>query len=233
MDIEKSPGIYCIENISTGKIYVGQSKNVFYRWMKHKNELNNNSHHNDYLQKAWNKYHEKDFKFYVLEYCSVDRLDEKEKYYIDYYDSTNRNIGYNLKTGGQEGGSKYSEDVKEKMSESLKLFYKNNPEACEEKRRLALLYWSDPITRKSRSGENNSMYGKHHKEDSKRKISEARIGCVSNKRNFTHVLCVEKGQVYQDAITAAKDMSLDSSSILKVCRNERKTCGGFHWLFVN
>ena len=26
---------------------------------------------------------------------------------------------------------------------------------------------------------------------------------------------------------------LDSSSILKVCRNERKICGGYHWEFIN
>lgn len=49
-------GIYCIENIRNGKKYIGQSINVYYRWKKHKSELNNNTHDNDYLQKAWNKY---------------------------------------------------------------------------------------------------------------------------------------------------------------------------------
>ena len=43
-------GIYCIENINTNKKYIGQSVNINDRWSKHKNELRQNSHDNDYLQ---------------------------------------------------------------------------------------------------------------------------------------------------------------------------------------
>lgn len=76
-------GIYCIENLSTNKKYIGQSVNISERWKKHISELNNGLHHNDYLQKAWNKYGIENFKFYVLEYCPIDKLNEKEIYYID------------------------------------------------------------------------------------------------------------------------------------------------------
>ena len=49
-------GIYCIENIINNKKYIGQSKHINERWLKHISELNHGYHHNDYLQKSWNKY---------------------------------------------------------------------------------------------------------------------------------------------------------------------------------
>ena len=71
-------GIYCIENIMDGKKYIGQSKNIYTRWYQHKLELNYNKHGNRYLQNAWNKYGENNFKFYIIEKCSEDELNEKE-----------------------------------------------------------------------------------------------------------------------------------------------------------
>lgn len=75
-------GIYCIENIDTHKKYIGQSKNIHKRWALHKWELNNNTHNNDYLQKAWNKYGADHFIFSIVEECDIDKLDELEIYHI-------------------------------------------------------------------------------------------------------------------------------------------------------
>ena len=68
MAAEKRSGIYCIENISTNKKYIGQSVDIHTRWCHHRSELKNHTHFNDYLQKSWDKYGEDDFKFYVIEY---------------------------------------------------------------------------------------------------------------------------------------------------------------------
>ena len=74
-------GIYSIENVVNHKKYIGQSINIKSRWCKHKVDLNNGSHDNDYLQKSWNKYGENNFEFEILEECSKEELNEKERYY--------------------------------------------------------------------------------------------------------------------------------------------------------
>ena len=224
-------GIYCIENLSNSKKYIGQSVNISDRWKKHISELNKGSHHNDYLQKAWNKYGKNEFKFYVLEYCPTDKLDEKEIYYIDYYDTLDRDKGYNLKSGGQDHNT-YSAESKHRMSESLKKSYLNS-NLKEIRRSDAINQWKDPKIKEKITGKNNGMYGKHHTEEAKEKIRKARTGVPSSRRNTTPVFCVELNREFKDATEAAKELSLDSSGILKVCRRERKTCGGYKWEFLN
>lgn len=192
-------------------------------------ELNNNSHHNDYLQKSWNKYGSDCFKFYVLEYCNTEELDDREIYYIEIYNTLNRDFGYNLKSGGQNGGSVYSEKIRKKMSRSAKQSY--NDSLIEKRRQDALNQWSDIRIKEKITGKNNGMYGKHHTEESKLKMRENRKGIPSYNRNTTPVYCIELNQIFKDATIASKELSLDSSSILKVCRGERRTCGGYHWNF--
>ena len=123
-------GIYKIENQINGKVYIGQSINIARRWKEHRSRANNND---TPLYRAINKYGLENFTFEILEECSVSELNEKEIYWIKYYNSTNRNIGYNLTTGGN-GGNTYlnkTEDelkqIKEKISKANK--GKNNGQA--------------------------------------------------------------------------------------------------------
>ena len=92
-------GIYKIENLVTGKVYVGCSKNMSKRWCSHKYMLVNNSHHSIKLQNSWNLHGEGNFEFSVIERfpSEMDRelLFEEEAYYIGQYDSFHN--GYNCK----------------------------------------------------------------------------------------------------------------------------------------
>lgn len=223
-------GIYCIENIINNKKYIGQSIHIKERWTKHIAELNNGTHHNDYLQKAWNKYGEENFSFYILEECSINLLDEKEICYINKYDSMNRSYGYNLTSGGQLRKNSISKETRDKISHAVKNSYVNS-ELKEIRRLQRLEYWADPKNKEKIIGQNNVMYGIHHTDESKRKMSEHKKGIRSWRRNVTPVLCIESNQIYNDATDAGKILNLDSSTILKVCQGKRKTCGGYHWEF--
>ena len=98
---EKLCGIYCIENIVNNKKYIGMSRNIKRRWSEHKSHLNSNIHVNKYLQSAWNKYGENNFKFYIIETCNEDKLGERECYYIQFYHTLSHENGYNLTVGGE------------------------------------------------------------------------------------------------------------------------------------
>ena len=81
-ELQKS-GIYCIINIKNGKKYIGSSKNIYKRLLKHRSLLRKNKHQNKILQNSWNKYNEYNFDYYILEYCDENQLQIKEQQYID------------------------------------------------------------------------------------------------------------------------------------------------------
>ena len=123
----KTCGIYCIENLINHKKYIGQSVDIETRWRSHKSELRRNIHINDYLQKAWNKYGEDNFKFYILEECVADIMDDRERYYIVLHDTINRDYGYNLENGGSANKT-LSDSTKRKISENhADVSGENNP----------------------------------------------------------------------------------------------------------
>ena len=97
--------IYKIENTKNHKIYIGLTNNIARRWARHLSDLKHNWHDNQFLQKEFNIYGEKNFNFTIE--CSGDFTDleigEKEKEYIKYYNSYYN--GYNQNEGGNFGAS--------------------------------------------------------------------------------------------------------------------------------
>jgi len=137
--------IYSILNKKDGKIYVGQSINPKKRLAQHKSNLRGNYHRNTHLQRAWNKYGESSFEFGILENCSDESLNDNETWWINYFDSTNQDKGYNYESGGNSD-YKVSDESRKKMSQ-------NHFDV---------------------SGENNPFYGKKHSEESLRKMRETK-----------------------------------------------------------
>ena len=93
-------GIYKITNLINGKVYIGQSTNIKRRWKDHKKDAfwKNNPEYEYPLYRAMRKYGINNFSFEVLEECSKDELNDKEKFYITKYDSYKN--GYNQTEGG-------------------------------------------------------------------------------------------------------------------------------------
>ena len=92
--------IYKITNTLNDKVYIGQTiKTVQKRFTQHKNNSNKEYFSQIVLYKAFNKYGIENFIFEEIEEVPNDKLDEREKYWIEYYDSYFN--GYNSTLGGR------------------------------------------------------------------------------------------------------------------------------------
>src|SRR4249919_819452 len=105
-------GIYAIERLETGDLYVGSAVNLCRRWRSHLSRLRKGSHHCRHLQRAWSLYGEPAFKFYVLERVeSKDCLVAREQAYLDLFDPE-----YNsLKVAGSSLGFKHKPETIAKL----------------------------------------------------------------------------------------------------------------------
>ena len=100
--------IYLITNNKNGKVYVGQTNDFKRRAAEHlrsgqleKYSKKNERDSNTPIHLAMQKYGVENFTFTILEECSQEELNEKEKFWISYYNSTDKTKGYNLTKGGQ------------------------------------------------------------------------------------------------------------------------------------
>lgn len=109
--------IYKIYNDINEKVYIGQtSLTVEHRFKEHLTKAKTKERENLPLYNAMKKYGIEHFFVETIE--KTDNLQEREKYWIQYYDSYNN--GYNATLGG-EGNSKIDHD----LVISLYLKYKN------------------------------------------------------------------------------------------------------------
>jgi group I intron endonuclease len=104
-----NPVIYKTTNLINGKIYVGQDR---YNKVGYLGS-------GTLLRSSINKHGKENFKKEILEFCSLDELNDKEIYWVTFYDSMNPKVGYNLTSGGKQN-SIFSESSKNKMSISAK-----------------------------------------------------------------------------------------------------------------
>ena len=85
-------GIYKITNKQNGMCYIGQTDDLKRRISEHKQKRTETI--DDYI----NVLGVENFDFEIIEECSLQELDQKEKFYIEKFDS--KNNGYNIQNGG-------------------------------------------------------------------------------------------------------------------------------------
>lgn len=96
--VNDKTGIYKITNIKTKECYIGQAVNIKDRWVEHvKCGLGIDAPAANKLYKAMQDYGLWNFSFEILEECPRDQLNEKERYYINLYQS--KDYGYNSNKG--------------------------------------------------------------------------------------------------------------------------------------
>lgn len=98
--------IYIIKNTINSKVYIGQSKDAAKRWLSH---IYNSRYEvktgniRQLIHKAMGEYGIDKFHYEILEY-QVENHDEREQYWIKFYNSIHPN-GYNIAPGGKGCGA--------------------------------------------------------------------------------------------------------------------------------
>lgn len=114
-------GIYKITNTKTNMFYIGSSYNIPRRWREHRNRLNSDTHDNQHLQNAWNKYGETNFKFEIIELVKDrDKLIEREQDWIDKTQCYKRDVGYNIAQFADTNLRRLSEKTIKKIADLYK-----------------------------------------------------------------------------------------------------------------
>lgn len=232
-----------------GKIYIGQTINkkqrkYHYKTKQFKPQI-----------KLWNNVQKYDWKpsdtFEIIEECLCGEnkinLNEREMYWINFYDS-NKN-GLNCNDGGSGNLSyKFSDESKEKMSKS---WYKNEEVNLKKLEKIWLNNIGKPCDNENKLKKSKALLGIKRSDEfknkmkeiaknrvmsleTKNKISKTKTGVPSKNRNkviqydINGVLI----KIWNFAGDAEKELGLPKGKISAVCLGDRKTTGGFKWKYL-
>lgn len=174
-------GIYKITSPSN-KIYIGQSINIKNRFKQYKKV---NCKTQIRLYNSFLKYGIEKHTFEIIEECSIELLNERERYWQDYYNVLNNGLNCIL-TKTNEKKHIVSKETKEKLR-TLKLGKKTSEETKNKIRniRLGSKMSKESSLKKSLSmkGSNNHFFGKKHSKETIDKIkfkNSQKIGELNN-----------------------------------------------------
>lgn len=192
----------------TGAIYIGQSINVKSRKRLYKNLFCETQRrvYNSIKKHGWEAH-----SFEIIETCNECDLDEREIYWIAFYDSCNN--GMNLNYGGK--GNPMSDEGRKKLSEHRK---------------------KNPTGTVGNKGENHYNYGKKATPEIRLALSLSHKGLRSGKDNnrFKGYIQAFKDNVfvgrYEGVNDAARKLGLQHPNISKVILGKYKKTGGYTFI---
>lgn len=166
-------GIYKITSPS-GKVYIGQSADIFQRWRAHESEFKNQNKTTN-LHNSFSEHGFENHIFEVVKPCEKFELDELERYYQEEYLENSLNM---LLTKTNNSPAKHSEETRVKMSESHKgIIFSEEHRKQISKVRLGMTF-----SEEHRKNMSESRKGKVTSEETKQKMRESHARRKLNKK---------------------------------------------------
>ena len=204
--------IYKATSITTGKVYIGQScQTLEKRMSQHLYKATSDYDLNNHFHNAIRKYGFQDFVFQIIEdgIMSNEILDEREKYWINHYNSYYD--GYNSTLGGESGLRRDDLVIAALFHEGY-----TTKEICE------------------MTGHNRSTIYDSYKvnglqeENNKRKKEQTRLRC--SERVEQYGLDGKYIKTHESATAAGQELG-NQSAISAVCRQEDSALSAYGYLF--
>lgn len=212
-------GIYKITNLVNGKSYIGQSINIEERWKRHKQARDDFAIH-----QAFKKYGLDSFSFEVIEECDPSLLDEREQFWIQYFDSFKK--GYNMNEGGSNhvGQDKGKKVYQYSLSGELLATYKS---ALEAHRQTGIDHASICNCCRKQQSHCGGYIWRYEEE-----IPDLAVNLKNTQRPIYQFS--KEGiliQSYSSLAEAALKTGINKVGICNVCKKKAKTAGGYLWSY--
>lgn len=200
----------------SGKVYIGiTSQKPESRWANGKGYK-----HSPHFRAAIKRHGWGNISHEILaEGLTREAAEQMEVELIKSYHSTDREYGYNIDRGGSTG-PKHTEETRAKISEANRC----RKWALATREKLRVYRLAHPATEETARKIAEANRGRRHRPESVEKIRAA-----SRK---APVINMSTGQKYPSINSAARDLNLDPSKIVAVCRGKRKTHGGHCWRYA-
>lgn len=241
---------YCVykHTSPSGKVYIGITKQSLNMRWKNGFGYESSPHFWNAIQKyGWDSFdHE-----IVYDGLSEEHACFLEQDLIKRYKATDRRYGYNQKSGGEKG-SKLNNEVRQRMSENMKKYYLEHPEAKEIQSKKAKGFHH---SNESKLKMSEAAKRRHYTltDEWKRKIGYANKARLSTDKNLyeeTCLRCRENGKkrqkkvnqfsltgefitCFENAHAAERDTGIKNGNISACCRGIKKTAGGYKWQYAN
>lgn len=223
--MENTMYVYKTTNLITGKIYVGKR---VYRKKDDAWYLGSGI----YLKRSIKKHGRENFTKEILEWCeNRELLSEREIYWINYFNSTNPEIGYNLSLGG-EGGN-VGKEAYIKISSKLKGI-KKSKEFCDN---ISAALKDKPKSKEHKEKIRQTLIGTTRPQETVDKMSKSMKekydnGWESPVQKTVYQYNKTSGEFIQEfksATEAGRILNIDRKAINNNCLGKSKSSGGFIW----
>lgn len=221
--------VYKITNKVNKKIYIGiTNQGINTRWYKHCSEAKKGSTAS--LHRAILKYGKSNFQIEIIEVIEnkdYDHLKEREMYWINKFDSYNRDKGYNLTLGGDGTfGRFHSDETKDKIRrKAIGREVSDETKAKMSESHQNREYDHDEMSKRAQKG-NEIRWADQQQHD------KASVNNPNNKTILQYDLDMNLIAKYRSVSEAAKAVGGIRQNISKCANGILKTSAGFVWKFT-